>query len=125
AWLVEDHTNPLIAMQYSFTGGAANDPAGREGTANFITAMMDEGAGDLDSAAFQARRDELSMKMSFDSGFDQFTGSFQTLTDKRDDSFALLKIALPKPHFAKEPLEGVRDQLLVSARRKAEEPDNI
>jgi zinc protease len=125
AWLVEDHTNPLIAMQYSFTGGAANDPAGKDGTAYFITAMMDEGAGDLDSAAFQAKRDELSMKMSFDAGFDQFQGSFQTLTEKRDDSFALLKIALTKPHFAQEPLERVRDQLLVGARRKAEEPENI
>jgi len=125
AWLVEDHTNPLIAMQYSFTGGATNDPPGKDGTAYFITAMMDEGAGDLDSAAFQAKRDELSMKMSFDASFDQFGGSFQTLTEKRDDSFALLKVALTKPHFAQEPLERVRDQLLVGARRKAEEPDNI
>src|SRR5215470_9783310 len=66
AWLVEDHTNPLIAMQFSFAGGATNDPQGKEGTADFITAMMDEGAGDLDSAAFQAKRDELAMKMSFD-----------------------------------------------------------
>src|SRR5690242_16950688 len=91
AWLVEDHTNSLIAMQFSFLGGAANDPAGKDGTANFITAMMDEGAGDLDSAAFQAKRDELNMKMSFDANFDTFEGSFQTLTEKRDESFALLK----------------------------------
>ncbi len=125
AWLVEDHTNPLIAMQFSFTGGAANDPAGKEGTADFITAMMDEGAGDLDSAAFQARRDDLAMKMSFDANFDQFEGSFQTLTDKRDESFALLKLALTKPHFAQDSLERVRDQLLVAARRKEEEPDTI
>lgn len=125
AWLVEDHTNPLIAMQFSFSGGAANDPAGKEGTANFITAMMDEGAGDLDSAAFQAKRDELAMKMSFDANFDQFQGSFQTLTDKRDQSFALLETALTKPHFDQEPLDRVRDQLLVAARRNEEQPDNI
>jgi len=125
AWLVEDHTNPLIAMQFSFTGGAANDPAGKEGTANFITGMMDEGAGDLDSAAFQAKRDELSMKMSFDANFDQFQGSFQTLSDKRDQSFGLLKMALTKPHFDQEPLDRVRDQLLVAARSNEEQPDNI
>ena len=125
AWLVEDHTNPLIAMQFSFTGGAANDPAGKEGTANFITAMMDEGAGDLDSAAFQAKRDELDMKMSFNANFDQFEGSFQTLTDKRDQSFGLLKVALTKPHFDRDPLDRVRDQLLIEARRNEAEPDNI
>jgi len=125
AWLVEDHTNPLIAMQFAFSGGAANDPAGKEGTAHFITAMMDEGAGDLDSAAFQAKRDELNMKMSFDASFDHFEGSFQTLTDKRDESFALLKLALAKPRFDKEPLDRVRDQLLVGARENEEDPEKI
>lgn len=125
AWLVEDHTNPLIAMQFAFAGGAANDPEGKEGTAHFITAMMDEGAGDLDSAAFQAKRDELNMKMSFDANFDRFEGSFQTLTEKRDESFALLKLALAKPRFDKEPLDRVRDQLLVGARENEEDPEKI
>jgi len=125
AWLVEDHTNPLIAMQFSFLGGATNDPKGKEGTANFITAMMDEGAGDLDSAAFQTQRDDLAMKMSFDSSFDQFQGSFQTLSAKRDESFALLRLALAKPRFDKDPMDRVRDQLLVSARQNEEEPENI
>lgn len=125
AWLVEDHTNPLIAMQFSFQGGAANDPQGKEGTANFITAMLDEGAGDLDSAAFQAKRDDLAMKMSFDANLDQFEGSFQTLSAKRDDAFALLKLALTKPRFEQGPMDRVRDQLLVSVRQNEEEPDNI
>jgi zinc protease len=98
---------------------------GKEGAAHFVTAMMDEGAGDLDSAAFQARRDTLNMKMSFDANFDHFEGSFQTLSDKRDESFALLKLALTKPRFDKEPLERVRDQLLVGARHNEEEPDKI
>lgn len=125
AWLVEDHTNPLIAMQFSFLGGAANDPKSKEGTANFITAMMDEGAGDLDSATFQAKRDDLAMKMSFDVSYDQFQGSFQTLTGKRDEAFALLRLALAKPRFDKEPMDRVRDQLIVGARQNEEQPDNI
>ncbi|QIG50115.1 insulinase family protein [Nordella sp. HKS 07] len=125
AWLVEDHTNPLIAMQFSFQGGAANDPKGKEGTAHFITAMMDEGAGDLDSEAFQAKRDDLAMKMSFDANFDQFQGSFQTLSAKRDESLALLKLAMTKPRFDKDPMDRVRDQLLIGARQNAEEPESI
>jgi len=125
AWLVEDHTNPLIAVQFSFKGGAANDPDGREGTAYFITGMLDEGAGDLDSPTFQAKRDELNMRMSFEANLDTFEGSFQTLSDKRDDSFALLRLALTKPRFDKEPLERVRDQLLVNARQNEEDPDKI
>lgn len=63
AWVVEDHTVPLIAMSFSFGGGSAADPAGREGLANFLASMMDEGAGDLDSESFRDRRDDLSMRM--------------------------------------------------------------
>ena len=42
------HANPLIAMRFAFQGGAAQDPAGKEGLAHFVSGMMDEGAGDLD-----------------------------------------------------------------------------
>ena len=48
AWLVEDHSLPLMAMRFAFEGGSSQDPAGKEGLANFLTAMLDEGAGDLD-----------------------------------------------------------------------------
>jgi zinc protease len=125
AWLVQDSTNPLIAMQFSFAGGSTNDPEGKEGTAHFLTSMMDEGAGNLDSTVFQARRDELAMKMSFDTSLDNFTGSFQTLTDRRDESFALLKLALTVPRFDVPAFERMRDQLIIGARQNEEEPDNI
>src|SRR5437899_9032841 len=87
AWLVENHTNPLIAMRFSFKGGSANDPPGKEGTSTFIASMLDEGAGDLDSSAFQMKRDELAMRMSFGSEMDHVEGSFQTLSERSDQSF--------------------------------------
>ncbi|MGE3712516.1 MAG: insulinase family protein, partial [Hyphomicrobiaceae bacterium] len=63
AWLVESHTVPLMALRFAFEGGSAQDPAGKDGTANFLTAMLDEGAGDLDSAAFQERMEEIAMRL--------------------------------------------------------------
>ena len=36
AWLVEEHSVPLIAMRFAFEGGSAQDPAGKEGLANFL-----------------------------------------------------------------------------------------
>ena len=47
AWLVEEHSVPLVAMRFAFTGGSAQDPAGKEGVAHFLTAMLDEGAANL------------------------------------------------------------------------------
>src|SRR6187549_2308714 len=31
AWFVQDATVPLIAMEYAFSGGAAQDPSGKPG----------------------------------------------------------------------------------------------
>lgn len=125
AWLVEDHTIPLIAMSFSFDGGASQDPAGKEGLAHFLTGMLDEGAGPLDSAAFQSRRDELAIKLSFDSGYDHFEGSFQTLSRNRDAAFGLLRIAITFPHFDQVPLDRVRNQFLVGASQNLEDPEHI
>ncbi|MBC8037422.1 MAG: insulinase family protein, partial [Rhizobiales bacterium] len=125
AWLVESKSIPLIAMDFSFEGGSTSDPAGKEGTAHFITGMMDEGAGDLDSAAFQALRDELAVRISFDSGMDQFEGSLQTLSKNREQAFALLKKVLTAPHFEMAAMERVRQQFLLSARNDEQDPESI
>jgi zinc protease len=125
AWLVENKTIPLIAMQFSFEGGSTSDPVGKEGTANFITGMMDEGAGDLDGAAFQARRDELAVRISFDNGVDQFEGSLQTLSKNRTEAFSLLKKVLTAPRFEKEAMERVRQQFLLSAKDDERDPEKI
>lgn len=63
AWLVEDHTIPLIAINFAFTGGTTQDPQGKEGLANLMTGLFDEGAGELDSAAFQEAIDDAAAAM--------------------------------------------------------------
>jgi zinc protease len=123
AWLVQDKTIPLIAMNFSFQGGSAYDPPGKEGLANFITGMLDEGADDVDSQTFQKRREELAFKMSFDVGRDHFEGRFQTLTRNRDASFDLLRKAITKPRFAADAVERVRKQFELAARDQAQDPE--
>lgn len=125
AWLVEEHAIPLMAMKYSFKGGTEFDPAGKDGVSSFLTGMMDEGAGDMLSAEFQKKRDELAFRMSFDAGSDFFEGGFQTLTRNRDASTDLLKLAITAPRFDAEPLERVRQQFLLSVKEKAQDPQSI
>src|SRR5262249_11902719 len=64
AWLVEDHSNPLISTVVGFRGGSSADEKGREGAAFMVSALLDEGAGDLDSAAFQQRLADLAVDFS-------------------------------------------------------------
>ncbi|MFO1091669.1 MAG: pitrilysin family protein [Hyphomicrobiales bacterium] len=125
AWLVEDHTIPLIAMQFSFKGGVAAEPEAQRGVTNFLAGMLDEGAGPLDSQAFQSREDDLAMKLSFDANLDDFTGSFQTLSRNRDESFELLRLALNEPRFDQAPLEKVRGQIVLGIESDEEDPETI
>ncbi|PZF77699.1 insulinase family protein [Aestuariivirga litoralis] len=125
AWLVEEHAIPLMAMNYSFKGGTELEPAGKEGVSSFLTGMLDEGAGDMLSAEFQKKRDELAFRMSFDAGSDFFEGGFQTLTRNRDASTDLLRLAITAPRFDAEPLERVRQQFLLNVKEQEQDPQSI
>ncbi len=125
AWLVEEHSVPLMALRFSFKGGNAQDPTGKEGVAHYLTGMMDEGAGDLDAQAFQGRMEELAMRMSFEDGRDQLYGSFETLTENRTEAQKLFKLALNKPRFDADAHERVRAQLLSGRAAAARNPDSV
>jgi zinc protease len=125
AWLVEEHSIPLIAMSFSFSGGTATEASEKSGITYFLSGMLDEGAGSLDSDAFRRRRDELSARISFESSADYFSGSFQTLTENRDASFDLLRLALTQPRFDPEPLERVRNQILLGLNDEEQDPEQI
>lgn len=42
AWLIEDYTVPLIAMEIAMHGGSSQDPEGLPGTASFLAGLLDE-----------------------------------------------------------------------------------
>lgn len=125
AWLVEEHSVPLVAMRFAFKGGNSQDPAGQEGAANFLSAMLDEGAGDLSSSAFQEQQEELAMRMSFSDGRDAFYGNFETLTENRAESVALLRLAITKPRFDAEAVERIRKQLLANLVYAERSPEKV
>lgn len=125
AWLVEDHTNPIIALDLAFRGGAALDPDGKAGLAHMAASTIDEGAGPLDSQAFQGELDNLSISLKFEAGLDSFNGSMKTLTENRARAFELLRLALTEPRFDEEPVERIRSQIVASLSRQSEDPDYI
>jgi len=95
AWLVEDYTVPIISMKFSFEGGTTQDPKGKEGLANLMTGLFDEGAGDLDSDSFQDKLDVAAADMGFSADRDRITGSIRMLTDHQDDAFNLPSLRPP------------------------------
>ncbi|MFQ5766109.1 MAG: M16 family metallopeptidase, partial [Rhodospirillales bacterium] len=112
AWLVRDHTNPIISVRFAFRGGGALDPVGKEGLANMASALLDEGAGELDSKAFQGKLEDLAITLRFDAGRDTFGGRLKTLVENADTAFRLLALALTRPRFDPEPVARIRSQII-------------
>ena len=125
AWLVEDHSNPIISLDLAFRGGSLADPLGQEGLAHMVASLIDEGAGDLDSQAFQGVLEDNSITLRFDAGTDNFNGALVTLAENRDLAFKMLRLALSAPRFDTEPVERIRAQILAGLARAAEDPNAI
>ncbi len=125
AWLVEEHSVPLISLKYAFDGGNSQDPEGKAGVANFITAMMDEGAGDLKSEQYQERMEDLAMRMSYDDTKDSLYGSFETLSANRDKAAELLKLSVQQPRFDQDAVERIRQQLIANLIYADKDPGKV
>ncbi|PBB51832.1 MULTISPECIES: pitrilysin family protein [Mesorhizobium] len=125
AWLVEDHTVPIISIRFVFDGGATQDPPGKEGLANLMSGLFDEGAGDLDSEAFQIKLDDVGAEMSFEAQRDGTYGSMRMLAEQRDGAFDLLRVAVNQPRFDQAPIDRIRAQILSGIIANERDPDTL
>ena len=126
AWLVEDHSLPVISLQFAFKGaGSIRDNLDKQGTAQLLSNTMDEGAGKLTSQEFQKQLSDHSISLTFSSSRDNFGGQLKTLSRHQDKAFELLSLALNKPRFDEEPVGRMRDANLSRIRRAMSQPDWI
>jgi zinc protease len=123
AWLVEEHSLPLIAIDFAFDGGATRDPENAAGSAYLVSGLLDEGAGDLDAEAFHGRLADHAINLSFDARRDDFHGQLQTLSTHRDEAFALLALALNAPRFDADAVARVKAQVIAGLQRQAQNPE--
>jgi zinc protease len=125
AWFVQDATVPLVAMEYAFSGGAAQDPAAKPGVGNMVASLLDEGSGDLDSKTFHERLDRRAIELSFSVSRDYFRGSLRMLKDNKDEAFDLLHLSLTSPHFDSTDVERIRSQVISGLRRETTSPSSL
>jgi zinc protease len=125
AWLVRESSVPLVALNYAFHGGSSQDAADKSGTANLTADLLDEGAGDLSSAAYHERLENHAIDLRFSVGRDYFRGTLRTLSEHRDEAFDLLALALTRPRFDADAVERVRGQEMAGLRRAMTNPNDI
>lgn len=125
AWLVREPSVPMVAMDFAFAGGANADPADKPGVGNMVSALLDEGAGELDARTFQERLEDRAIKLTYSSNRDHFRGSLVTLSANLDQATELARLSLTAPRFDAEPVERVRAQVLSGLRRGTTSPGDI
>ncbi|MBN2630480.1 MAG: insulinase family protein [Rhodobacteraceae bacterium] len=123
AWLVEEPEIPFTALEIRFRGGTSLDVEGKRGAVNLMTALIEEGTGDLDSTGFARARDSLAASFRFGSDEDAISVSARFLTENREASVDLLRRALTEPRFDQPSIDRVRGQVLAGLRQDAKDPN--
>jgi zinc protease len=122
-WLVQDHSVPLLSLQFSFAGGVEQDPIDKQGLSMLATNLLTQGAGDLDSAAFQQALADAAISLDISAGRDYLAGGFKTLTENIDRAAALTHLMLTQPRFDTAAVERARQQQSASIKRNLGDPD--
>ncbi len=125
AWLVQEDSIPMLALNIHFRGGGAVEPDDKLGVTNLMMGLLEEGAGNYDSTGFAARAQELAARFSFSGGRDGVDISATVLTEFRAESLDLLALALKQPTFSQEAVERVRAQVISNLRANETDPNWI
>jgi zinc protease len=124
-WFVEDHSLPVVSIRFAFPGGAALDPPGKGGLAAMAAALLDEGAGPYDTAAFKTRLEDLAADLRFTAGRDEVGGSLRSLKANLPTAAVLLRTALTSPRFEPAAVERVRGEFIASLSQQAHSPRSL
>ncbi|MDG1006683.1 MAG: pitrilysin family protein [Alphaproteobacteria bacterium] len=125
AWLVSDNSLPLITMKMAWRGGTASDPSDKSGLTMLMSRLMNEGAGDLPSRAFQQAMADNAISLSFSASRDEMTGTLRCLSRYRAMCFKLLRLAVTAPRFDAEAVTRMKREQATAILRSQQNPRSI
>ena len=122
AWLVEERSIPMVAIDVIFAGGASIEPLEQSGVVSLMTSLLNEGAGDLDAQGFAAALESTAGSISFEAGRDSVSVSIRALSENRDAVVDLAILALTQPRFEEAAVARTRNQQVASLERELQTP---
>lgn len=117
-WLVTEPSIPIVSVQMAWRGGSVADPDGLEGLGQAVVYGMNEGAGDLDSLAFQTAMEDLNMSFGCSNGTEWTSCSATMLSDNAAPSMALVASALTAPRYDEGPFQRFLREQEVSLKTR-------
>ena len=117
---------PMVDVRVVFDAGGARD-GDLPGLATFTNALLTEGAGELDAAAFAENIESRGIQIGSDSLRDMAWLNLRSLTEPEVLSVGLARLseALAKPRFDQDAIERIRDQMHSVLRQQEQSPSDI
>lgn len=125
AWVVEEPSIPFVALEIRFRGSASLDLPGKRGATNLMTALLEEGSGEMSAQEFQTELENLAASFSFRASDDTLAISARFLTENKTEVIALLRQALTDPRFDQDALDRVRAQVISGIASDEKDPNSI
>lgn len=125
AWLVEDSRLPIVTIKLTWRGGTASDPEGKSGLTSLLSSLINEGAGELDSARFQEAMANIGLQFGFEANIDNFSATIRFMTSYRAEAEALLADAFAQPRFDDEAIARMKSELNAIIAYNRQNPGNV
>ncbi|MBC6442283.1 MAG: insulinase family protein [Rhodobacteraceae bacterium] len=122
ARFVNEPSIPFVSLAIGFRGGASLDPDGKVGVTSMMTALLEEGTGDLDARGFAEAAEALAAKFRFETRRDSIRITAEVLTENRDAALALLRRAIVEPAFTEDAISRVRARYLAGIEQNMQTP---
>lgn len=121
-WVVEQHEVPVVRVLLVARAGGDTDPAGKFGAASMMAAMMEEGAGDLDSLALADAVDFLGATLEVASGLDSSSVALGVPVSRLEPALPLMADVAQRPTFPARELDRLRQQALTGLLQVRDNP---
>ena len=123
AYFVAAPEIPIIDVRVVFNAGAARDGE-QAGIARLVSALLRDGAGDLDANAFNDRLADTGAVLSSGALRDMAWASLRTLSDPQyaEPALQLLRDMLSQPRFDDDAVERARANALVKIKHDQQSP---
>lgn len=118
-------TVPTVRVSIGFDAGNAADPKAKLGTQGLMLALLDEGAGKLDSIGIAEAQERLGAQISSSASMDRTSVGMFALKANLSPSLDLLADIVQRPTFAPAEIERLRNQILTGIAAENAQPRGI
>lgn len=123
--VLENHKLPTFSMQMVVLSGGFADPAGQEGTAQYVATMLREGTKTRNSKQIAEAVDSLGASLNAGASLSSLTSTISAagLTDQFDAIMELFADVILNPTFPKEDFDKMKSRGIAQLRLARSQPN--